>query len=192
MLSVVIATQESERALVPTLAALVPGAVAGIVREVIVADAGVSEDTAQIAESAGCRVLVSSEGRGARLNGAAGAARAPWLLFLQPGMVPDATWIEETTRFIEQTELTGQADSHAAVFRRRTASFRPTIVEALALLYAAVLSRPRADQGLLIAKVLYDRLGGHRGGLDEPEQDLLRRLSRRRIVLLRTAALIAR
>ena len=34
MLSVVIATQESERELLPTLAALVPGASAGLVREV--------------------------------------------------------------------------------------------------------------------------------------------------------------
>src|SRR5262249_56220676 len=39
MLSVVIATHDSECALLPTLAALVPGAAAGIVREVIVADA---------------------------------------------------------------------------------------------------------------------------------------------------------
>ena len=40
MLSVIIATDESERVLVPTLSALVPGATAGIVREVIIADAG--------------------------------------------------------------------------------------------------------------------------------------------------------
>lgn len=39
MLSVVIATHDSERALLPTLAALVAGAAAGVVREVIVADA---------------------------------------------------------------------------------------------------------------------------------------------------------
>ena len=40
VLSVVIATHDSERPLLPTLAALVPGAAAGTVREVIVADAG--------------------------------------------------------------------------------------------------------------------------------------------------------
>ena len=45
MLSVVIATQESERTLVPTLSALVPGVVAGMVREVIVADAGSRDAT---------------------------------------------------------------------------------------------------------------------------------------------------
>ena len=45
MFSIIIATHDSERALVPTLAALVPGATAGIVREVIVADGGSRDET---------------------------------------------------------------------------------------------------------------------------------------------------
>ena len=40
MLTVVIATHESERSLVQTLAPLVSGATAGLITEVIVADAG--------------------------------------------------------------------------------------------------------------------------------------------------------
>ena len=102
MLSVLISTHDSERALLPTLAALVPGAVAGVVREVIVADGGSSDATAEIADGAGCRVLVSDRPRGARLKAAAQSARAPWLLFLPPGSVPDATWVDECRRFIEQ------------------------------------------------------------------------------------------
>jgi glycosyltransferase involved in cell wall biosynthesis len=188
MLSVVIATQDSERLLVPTLAALVAGAVTGVVREVIVADAGSRDQTAQIADGAGCRLLVASEGRGPRLKAAAAAARAPWLLFLRPGIVLDATWIDETRRFIEETELRGCAGVQAAVFRSASAAFRPTLIEALALLRAALGARPGANQGLVVAKALYDALGGHRD-IDEPERDLLRRLGRRRIVLLRCTAL---
>ena len=107
MLSVVIATHDSERALLPTLAALVAGAAAGVVREVIVADAGSRDATAAIADGAGCRVLTSSARCGARLKAAADAARAPWLMFLQPGIVPDATWIDEARRFVEEAELRG-------------------------------------------------------------------------------------
>src|SRR5712692_6243911 len=109
MLSVVIATHDSERALLPTLAALVAGAVEGVVHEVIVADAGSRDATAAIADGAGCRVLASSATRGARLKAAAGAARAPWLLFLKPGIVLDAIWIDETRRFIEEAELRNRA-----------------------------------------------------------------------------------
>ena len=68
MLSVVIATHNSERALLPTLAALVQGAAAGIVREVIVADAGSRDATTAIADGAGCRVLVSAQGRAASFS----------------------------------------------------------------------------------------------------------------------------
>ena len=188
MLSVVIATQESERALLPTLAALVSGAAAGMVREVIVADAASRDATAEIADGAGCRVLTSTANRGARLRAAADAARAPWLLFLQPGTVPDATWIDETRRFVEATELGGGVDNCAAVFRAASATLRPVLVEALDLLCAALGARPNASQGLLIAKAHYRAIGSHRE-VDDPEGDLIRRLGRRRIVLLRASAM---
>ena len=48
MLSAIIATHESERTLVPTLSALVPGATAGLIGEVVVADAGSTDATAEV------------------------------------------------------------------------------------------------------------------------------------------------
>ena len=75
MLSAIIATYESERALVPTLAALVPGAAAGLLAEVIVADAASSDATSEVAEFAGCRFMSSTEPLGARLKSAATGAR---------------------------------------------------------------------------------------------------------------------
>jgi glycosyltransferase involved in cell wall biosynthesis len=189
MLSVVIATHDSERALLPTLAALVAGAAAGLVREVIVADAGSRDATAAIADGAGCRVLTSTQARGARLKAAAEAARASWLLFLRPGIVLDATWVDESRRFIDEAELRECTGTYAAVFR--AAAFRPTLLEALALLRAALGARPNASQGLVIFRTLYDALGGHRD-VDEPERDLIRRLGRRRLILLRTGAVTGR
>ena len=61
MISVIIPTRESERVLVPTLAALVPGAPAGLIAEVIVADAASHDATAEVADIAGCRFLGSDE-----------------------------------------------------------------------------------------------------------------------------------
>jgi IS5 family transposase len=190
MLSVVIATHDSERVLLPTLAALVAGVPSGLVREVIITDANSRDATAAIADGAGCRVLSSNGTRGARLKAAAAAARAPWLLFFAPGTVPDITWVDETRRFIEQTELSGRSETHAAVFRPGSTTFRPALAEALALLWTAVGARPSAGQGLLIARTLYDALGGHRD-VPEPERDLARRLGRRRVVLLRCQATVA-
>src|SRR5579872_591034 len=86
MLSIIIATLDSEKVLVPTLAALVPGAMAGLVAEVAVVDGGSRDDTAGVADVAGCTFLVVEGGLGKRLKAGAAAAvpRASWLLFLRP------------------------------------------------------------------------------------------------------------
>ena len=189
MLSVVIPTRNSEGLLLPTLAALVPGAAAGIVSEVIVADAGSEDDTAAIADGAGCRILTSSDQRGRRLNAAARAARAGWLMFLRPGTVPDAGWIDEIRRFIEGMELRGM--DAAATFRVGASDLRSTWRDAMALLRLTLGGTAGAEDGLVIARSLYDSLGGHRA-VDEPERDLARRIGRRRLVLLRTGALMTR
>jgi glycosyltransferase involved in cell wall biosynthesis len=104
MISVVISTRDSEVLLASTLAALVPGAVAGLVREVIVADGGSADGTATVADIAGCRFLASAEPLGARLSLAAAMARADWLLFLRPGSVPGTRWIDEAQRFPQEAQ----------------------------------------------------------------------------------------
>jgi Glycosyl transferase family 2 len=190
MLTVIIPTHESERPLVRTLAVLVPGAAAGAVREVIVADAGSRDATAEVADFAGCLVLVSDAPLGARLKAAAASARASWLLFLRPGTRLDATWIDDAMGFIAAEESRGSP--RAAVFRPvgGAATGRPVLFEALSLLRLSLGARAQPQQGLLIAKHLYDGIGGHREHA-QPESDLLRRLGRRRLVMLRSGALVA-
>ena len=186
MLSVIIATDESERTLVPTLAALVPGATAGAIREVIIADKGSRDQTAEVADVAGCRMLVAPAPLAARLRAAAAVARAAWLMFLRPGIAPDVTWIPETMRFVEEAELAGEPEKRAAAFGPAPARTHP----AIAALRASFSGRPRPEQGLVIGKGLYDSLGGHRDGVADCESDLIRRLGRRRLVILRTAIIV--
>jgi glycosyltransferase involved in cell wall biosynthesis len=193
MLSVVIATENAERALLPTLVALVGGATAGLVSEVIVADAGSTDATAMVAEAAGCRIVATRAPLADRLREAAAQARAPWLLFLRPGVVPDSTWIEETRRFIQMAQLSGRANARAALFRAPATAntLGASIVQKLARMAAALRLRSPQQRGLLIAKELYAELGGHRGDAEDPEANLLRRLGRRRLVWLRSQIMLA-
>ena len=186
MISVVIPTHESERLLAHTLAALVPGALDGVLREVIVADAGSKDGTAKVADVAGCRFMVIPGARGARLAAAAATARADWLWFVQPGTVPGTNWIEELGGFIRECELTGDCN-HAAVFRARGGRGASPLAEALALIAAAMGAKPKPSQGLLIPKALYQSMGGYKAGATDPEADLLRRLGRKRIATLDVA-----
>ena len=183
MLSVIIATHDSERTLMPTLAALVPGAMTGLVSDVVVADGGSQDDTEVVAEHAGCKFMMVEGALALRLNRAAEAARARWLLFLRPGTVLDATWTGDTQRFVERPANTGTA----AVFRRGDPA-RAGLRDALSLLAATLGKRPSPEQGLLIAKPLYTSLGGHSQLAADPEIDLLRRIGRRRRVILPSLA----
>jgi hypothetical protein len=189
MLTVIIPTHNSERALVPTLAMLVPGALTGTVREVIVADDGSTDATADVVDIAGCDIVVSQAPLATRLKSAAATARGTWLLFLRPGVVLDAAWLEEVTRVIETAVLRGTVDTQAAVFRHAPPDAGAPLMRQITGVIAAALRGPQPDQGLLISRQCYDRVGGHHVGAADPERDLLRRLGRRHIVTLRTAAI---
>jgi glycosyltransferase involved in cell wall biosynthesis len=187
MLSVIIATRDSERALMRTLSALVPGALDGLVREVIVADGGSGDETAAVADVAGCTFMPGEASLARRLNAAAATARASWLMFLRPGTVPQSGWIGEVRQFTEQSS----GLERVAVFR--PGHFMPSpVAAAMALLKAALGAPPRPEQGLLIGREFYVALGGCADTAADAETDLLRRIGRRRIVMLGCGATIAR
>ena len=192
MLSAIIATFDSERTLVPTLAALVPGATAGLLGEVIVADGGSTDATAEVADIAGCRFIGSAAPLGARLKAAALSTRTPWLMFLRAGCVPDPGWIAVADRFIEKIDRLDGA-MRAAVFRPPGAGdlLHPALSEIGALLRVLLGGGARPEQGLLIARRFYDEIGGHPDG-DDAEAALLRKIGRRRIVMLPVGAGTAR
>jgi glycosyltransferase involved in cell wall biosynthesis len=84
MISVVIPTLNDEAVLGRALQPLVAAAVAGLVREVIVADGGSSDATLEVADDAGCRILAGAGDGAARAREAAATARADWVMVLDP------------------------------------------------------------------------------------------------------------
>jgi hypothetical protein len=185
MLSVIIATRNCERALVHTLSMLVSASVAGVVRDVVVADAGSSDETGEIADIAGCALLVSGASLAERLQEAVGAARGDWLLFLRPGTLIEASWIEETARFITDADRRSSTEL-AAVFRAQPLPGKSVTSQALALLKEALRLTPSPEQGLILSRRFYESVGRHRLQAGDPEVDLLRRIGRGRLVRLRS------
>ncbi len=191
MISVLIPTYNSERLLVPTLSALVPGSAAGILREVVLADGGSNDGTERISDAAGCVFLRGAERDGERLKAGAAASRGSWLLFLEPGTVLDEGWQREVTNFMDTAERAGQTLDRAAVFRLAVDGFGfgARLRETLSSLNHALLATPRPEQGLLVSKRLYEQLGGHENVRDARSR-LLWRIGRRRTVTLRTRVVV--
>jgi glycosyltransferase involved in cell wall biosynthesis len=159
MISVIIPTLNDERNLVPTLAALVPAVVDGIVQEAILSDGGSSDDTRIIADAAGVHLIDVSRGRAAQTEAGAALARGEWLLFLPADTALEPGWVEEAQAFIERVE-SGRRRQAAAFFRFALDDdgFTPRMFERLVQLRSVMLAMPHGDQGMLISRKHYERL----------------------------------
>jgi rSAM/selenodomain-associated transferase 2 len=190
MLTVVVPTLDCERSLVATLAALIPAAADGLVAQVVIADGGSTDATLDIADELGCDIVRCPRGRGIQLATGARTARHSWLLFLHADTCLEDGWMREVRAFIERAEAKGEADRRAAVFgfALDDHGFRPRLLEALVGLRCALFALPYGDQGLLISRRHYERLGGFRPIPLMEDVDLVRRIGRRGLVYLRARA----
>ena len=186
MISVVIPTQNAQAALTRCFNSLIGATMHGVVREVIVADGGSNDDTLAIADAAGCHVVQAGKSRASRLAAGAKAARSDWILFLHPETALDPGWEVEAEAFISRVTIEHQ---RAAAFRFALDEFDGPSrrAEALTALRCRLFKLPYGDQGLLIPKRLYKKLGGYREGAME-DVDLVRRIGARRLAMLRARA----
>ncbi|MEX2642894.1 MAG: TIGR04283 family arsenosugar biosynthesis glycosyltransferase [Acetobacterales bacterium] len=180
--------QPSLSVVVPTLdaadhlpACLAAAREAAFVRQVVVADGGSSDATRSVAGRAGARVLAVARGRGTQLAAGAAAAACDWLLFLHADTVLSPGWSAEAARF-----MAGGNEDKAAYFRFRLDDRTPGAarVERLARWRCRRLGLPYGDQGLLLSRQFYDRIGGYRPLPLMEDVDLARRIGRSRLVAL--------
>lgn len=189
MISVVIPALNAERTLPSTLTALVPAAVDGVVREVIVADGGSTDHTRQIADHAGADVFQAPQGRGTQLVQGAARAKFSWLLFLHADTVLEDSWARNAVEFMHRVDL-GERPPAAAAFRFKLddKGLAPRVLETVVQARCAVMRLPYGDQGLLISRRLFDEIGGYKPLPIMEDVDIVRRIGRKRIVLLNADA----
>lgn len=182
-LSIIIPTRNAIPRLQACLTALVPGLVNGLVLEAIVVDGGSSDHSADVARDMGCRLIEvpsADAGRGRQLALGAQAARGQWLLFLHGDTILSPDWVGAVADHI--ATCPDQAGYCTLAFdTRHGAAAR---VAFFANLRANWLALPYGDQGLLIARKLYDELGGYRPLPLMEDVDLVRRIGKARLAAL--------
>tara|TARA_R110002074_G_C12404747_1_gene654464 strand:- start:170 stop:865 length:696 start_codon:yes stop_codon:yes gene_type:complete len=191
MLSVIIPTLNAEATLPHVLAALIPAAVHGLVRDVIIVDGGSSDATAEIVEASGAKFITAPRGRGTQMQAGAKLAKGTWLLFLHADTVLEQGWDTEVEKFLEHVaDGRFRGPEVAAAFRFTLDDFSGAarFLERVVALRCAIFKLPYGDQGLLVNRRLYDKLGGFRPLPLMEDVDLVRRIGRRRLVLLRSKA----
>jgi rSAM/selenodomain-associated transferase 2 len=150
-----------------------------IVDEVVVVDGGSCDETVSLARGAGARVVEAARGRGTQLAAGAGAASGDWLLFLHADCCLEPGWEFAVSAFCGAP----QADRHAGYFDFALDDPAPWArrLERIAAWRCRNLALPYGDQGLLIARRLYDTVGGFAPVPLMEDVDLVRRLGRRRL-----------
>lgn len=190
MLSVVIPTLNADRSLARALGAVVPGAVSGLVKDVVVVDGGSSDETVAVAEDAGCTVIHARKGRGVQLAEGARHARGDWYLFLHADTELEPGWEREVQEFIDAAKEAGDI-AQAACFRFKLNAngFKARWIERSVAVRCAIFALPYGDQGLLVSKRLYDEIGGYAQIPLMEDVDIVGRIGRRRMTFLRHVAL---
>lgn len=189
MISVIIPTLNATATLAQTLGALVPAAVDGFVREVIVCDGGSTDATTRIADDAGVHLITAPAGRGSQLKAGAAVAKCPWLLFLHADTVLADDWTRHAFDFIRDVNEGRRKPSAAAFqFKLDDKGFKPRLLEQLVSARCHLLGLPYGDQGLLIPRTLYSEIGGFRELPIMEDVEIARRLGRRKIAFLNSPA----
>ncbi|HVZ13242.1 MAG TPA: glycosyltransferase [Bauldia sp.] len=143
MITAIIETCDDEVGLAHTLAALVPAAAEGLVRDVVVIDYGSSDGTLKVADVAGCTIMEATAIDGDALRLAAAGARGDWLLLLSPAAVLQRGWQGPAMAFIDRALVAGRARSSLAVVRRGAvvAGWRARLMSMLSLTEGRLVSK---------------------------------------------------
>jgi len=152
-LSVVIPTLNAASDLPGCLSALMEGAEAGLIAEVIVSDGGSHDDTCEIADAWGGNIVRGPSSRGGQLRRGSADAKGAWLLVLHADTQLAPGWVGPVAAHIQREE--------AAYFQLKF-DRGGRVVAAWANLRARVFGLPYGDQGLLVPRTLYERVGGFR------------------------------
>jgi glycosyltransferase involved in cell wall biosynthesis len=177
MISVVIPALNAEHTLAATLTSLVPSAIDGVVKQVVVVDGGSSDNTVAVADLAGADIVTSAPGR------------FPWLLFLHADTVLEDGWERSATAFMRRVDRGERAPAAGAfTFRLDAKGIAPRLLERLVHLRCKISRLPYGDQGLLIPRQLFDAVGGYKDLPIMEDVDLARRLGRRRLAMLEATA----
>jgi len=181
-ISVIIPALNEERNIAATLRAVGQS----LCHEVIVVDGGSTDATVQRAREAGVNVLTEKAGRARQMNAGAVRAEGGSLLFLHADTLLSPGWAEVVPRTLC---VPGVA---AGAFRFRIAgSFAgKSLVEWITGFRSRWLQRPYGDQGLFLARALFEEMGGFADLPIMEDYEFAARLRRRgRIVTVGEAAL---
>ena len=150
-------------------------------------DADLNDETVYLAETFGARVIRCEKGRGPQLIAGSKAARHDWLLFLHADTALGTGWAASVVVFASQKNSLDRAA--VFTFALDTKSKEAKRLAQIVRFRNKWLGLPYGDQGLLIHRRFYKRIGGYKAWPLMEDVDLVRRIGNPKIALFDTVAI---
>jgi rSAM/selenodomain-associated transferase 2 len=156
-------------------------------KEIIVCDAGSKDQTFAVTARAGGKFYMAPTGRGQQLAQGAEVSIGDWMLFLHADTKLGPGWITAVNRFMENPGNRFRAGYF--IFALDDPSPSAKRLEKLVGWRCRNLSLPYGDQGLLMSRALYERIGGYSPIPLMEDVDLIRRIQNHRLECLPALAI---
>ena len=145
--------------------------------DLTIVDGGSRDSTISIAQIQGVNIINSLEqNRGLQLGLGASNAKGEWLLFLHADSRLDKQWVKKLLKILQTKTSKNFAWYFDFKIKKYNLQFR--ILEFAVALRSHFLQRPYGDQGLLIHKKLYHRVGGYSSLKIMEDLDLITRITK--------------
>ena len=146
--------------------------------ELIIVDGGSIDLTISIAQIQGVDVIKSpKKNRGYQLKTGASNARGDWLLFLHADSRLRIDWIRSLSQIIQNKKSKNFAWYFDFKIKKDNLEYR--FLEIAVALRSLFLQHPYGDQGLLIHKDLYYKIGGYSSLKIMEDIDLITRITKK-------------
>ena len=143
--------------------------------QIVVVDGGSTDKTIQVAHQGGAQVVQSPvQGRGQQLQRGLQLSQHSWLMVLHADSRLSQHWVDHVQRVLSMA----RGRQQAWAFDFRVDQHRPMLklLEWCVALRSRWGQMPYGDQGLLIHRSLYERVGGYRSLALMEDVDLIQRL----------------
>jgi rSAM/selenodomain-associated transferase 2 len=154
--------------------------------EILVVDGGSCDDTVTRALARGATVTYAARGRGIQLRAGADRASRSWLLFLHADTHLQAGWSQTVDAWARRASA---PDGYGVFdFKLDDSGWRARLLECLVHVRVRLLGLPYGDQGLLVHRNLYAKIGGFADIPLMEDVDLVRRLGKSRLTVFKASA----
>ena len=154
----------------------------GIFFEIIVIDGHSSDDSCKIAKRYTRQVYTAEPGRGYQLSMGALKSKGEWLFFLHSDSLLDEECLLRINEFISSPKHKYKAAVFKLKINNRHIFAR--IIENLANIRTKIFSLPYGDQGLLISKEYYQKIGGYKKVKIMEDLDIIKKIGGKNLIIL--------